>query len=269
MATAWEIISQVIGWIYFLAWTISFYPQLILNFRRKSVSGLSLDFLWLNLWGFSFYTVYNAAFYWNPVIQAQYRAQHNGNNNTVAPNDVFFPLHAVAITLLTILQTFIYKRAPGQRVSWIAYTYIAVTAIGFLVYVGLAATEKVEWINVLYYMSYVKLVVSFLKYCPQLYLNFVRRSTVGWSIVNILLDFTGGLLSILQLVIDCAVSGDWSGIQGNPAKLGLGLLSIFFDILFLLQHYVFYRGRRDPDLEARKGDESLEKGIETVENVKL
>ena len=35
----------------------SFYPQAILNFKRKSVVGLSLDFIWLNPVGFAAYTV--------------------------------------------------------------------------------------------------------------------------------------------------------------------------------------------------------------------
>jgi len=32
----------------------------------------------------------------------------------------------------------------------------------------------------------------------QVVMNFRRKSTIGWSIGNVLLDFTGGLLSILQ-----------------------------------------------------------------------
>ena len=32
-------------------------------------------------------------------------------------------------------------------------------------------------------------------------MNFRRRSTVGWSIGNVLLDFTGGALSILQMFL--------------------------------------------------------------------
>lgn len=34
-----------------------------------------------------------------------------------------------------------------------------------------------------------------------MYLNFRRKSTVGWSIGNVLLDFTGGSLSILQMFL--------------------------------------------------------------------
>lgn len=27
MADGWEVLSQIVGWIYFLAWNFSFYPQ--------------------------------------------------------------------------------------------------------------------------------------------------------------------------------------------------------------------------------------------------
>ena len=36
------IFSDVIGWAYFVAWSISFYPQVFLNFYRRSVIGLNL-----------------------------------------------------------------------------------------------------------------------------------------------------------------------------------------------------------------------------------
>ena len=48
-------------------------------------------------------------------------------------------------------------------------------------------------------MGYFKLSISFLKYLPQFYWNYKRKSTVGWSIINIILDMTGGLFSFLQM----------------------------------------------------------------------
>ena len=51
-------LSVVFGWIYFVAWSISFYGQLIENFRRKSVKGLNFDFEIYNLVGFTGYTIY-------------------------------------------------------------------------------------------------------------------------------------------------------------------------------------------------------------------
>ena len=34
---------------------------------------------------------------------------------------------------------------------------------------------------------------------------------------------------------------DWKSIFGDPTKFGLGLFSVCFDLLFVLQHYILYR----------------------------
>ena len=79
------------------------------------------------------------------------------------------------------------------------------------------------------------------KFAPQVYLHFQKKSTVGWSITMIFFDLIGGISSILQMVAISYNENDWSSFIGNPTKFGAGLLSILFDILFILQHYVFYR----------------------------
>lgn len=101
----------------------------------------------------------------------------------------------------------------------------------------------------MYTFSWVKLTVTVVKYMPQAWANYQRKSTVGWSIGQLNLDFIGGILSILQLIIDSSLQDDWSGITGNPVKLGLGNVSIFFDVVFMTQHYVLYRqaGHEDND----------------------
>lgn len=67
------------------------------------------------------------------------------------------------------------------------------------------------------------------------------------GIWQILLDFTGGTLSDLQLVFDCWDMNDWTGITGNLAKFFLGFVSIVFDTIFMLQHYVLYPDNYDND----------------------
>ena len=84
------------------------------------------------------------------------------------------------------------------------------------------------------------------KYIPQVVANFRRKSTIGWSIYQQLLDFSGGLLSLLQLVIDSSLQADWSGLTGNPIKFGLSNISLFFDIIFILQHFVLYGPVEEP-----------------------
>lgn len=95
-------ISATIGWVYFAAWSISFYPQIIVNFKRKSVVGLSFDFLALNQVGHTLYAIFNIGLYWIPSIQEEYFRRHPRGLNPVLLNDVLFSIHATALTLVTI-----------------------------------------------------------------------------------------------------------------------------------------------------------------------
>lgn len=99
----------------------------------------------------------------------------------------------------------------------------------------------------IYTLSYVKLVITVVKYVPQAWVNYKRKSTVAWSIVQILLDLTGGILSLVQLILDSSFQSDWSGVTGNPIKFLLSNVTIFFDLVFVVQHYVLYRGAVDDD----------------------
>jgi cystinosin len=44
-------ISAVFGWIYTFCWSLSFYPQPLLNYRRRSTTGTTIDFPFLNCLG--------------------------------------------------------------------------------------------------------------------------------------------------------------------------------------------------------------------------
>jgi uncharacterized protein with PQ loop repeat len=83
-----NILIQIVGWIYFAAWSISFYPQIILNFRRKSVVGLNFDFLALNIFGHSCYAIFNLCMYTSPDVQHQYHVLHPHGVLPVLLNDV-------------------------------------------------------------------------------------------------------------------------------------------------------------------------------------
>jgi len=158
---------------------------------------------------------------------------------------VFFAVHAFIISSVALWQTWVYKRDYNQKISSNAGSLILTSALGIVVLIAAIYFDYAEWIDLMYYLSYIKLTVSFVKYVPQVYLNYKRQSTVGWSIHNILLDFTGGVLSISQLLLDAYLADDWNGVSEDPAKLGLGLLSIAFDFIFMAQHYIFYRDRTD------------------------
>ncbi|VEU33705.1 unnamed protein product [Pseudo-nitzschia multistriata] len=278
LSPPYRSVSAAIGYVYFLAWSVSFYPQVISNFKRKSVEGLSPDFVVLNVIGFACYTAYNASFFWNTTIQEEYKRRFGPDAEiTVQSNDVAFAIHALVLSFVTFCQiiyyNYFYCPGPTGEIDRRTRTVIQLSRPVLAVIVGIVAIcvgypalvllgkgssssskndnldvllgdddalARFNWLDFLYLLSYIKIFISLIKYIPQVVLNVRRKSTVGWSIWNILLDFTGGTLSDLQLVLDCANAKDFSGITHNKAKLALGSLSIVFDIIFLVQHYCLY-----------------------------
>ena len=86
--------------------------------------------------------------------------------------------------------------------------------------------------------GYCKAAITFVKYVPQVYLNWKRQSTVGWSLENVLLDFTGGTFSFIQIIVDAKgrgkpvfAGGDDAGF--NIVKFILSVMSMFFDLIFM------------------------------------
>lgn len=249
-STIAQYASSILGWTYFAVWSISFYPQMYLNWRRRSVAGLSFDFELLNLLGFTAYAIFNWELFFNETVRAEYAQRHDGHKSLVQANDVVFAAHGAIITALTIFQCFVYE-GDGQRVSYpvlgASITVILFSITSFIaIKLNLLPTStsftELDW---LYWLSMVKLGVSIAKYIPQVMLNHRRRSTVGWNIYNVLCDFSGGILSISQLFVDVSIDHSWKGVVGDPVKLALGLLSLFFDVIFMAQHYCLYN--RQPE----------------------
>ncbi|XP_067824147.1 cystinosin-like [Heptranchias perlo] len=238
-SSALKTINQAIGWIYFLAWSISFYPQVLENWRRKSVIGLSFDFLALNLTGHLAYGVFNIGLFWIPYIKNQFLQRNPEGVNPVEANDVFFSLHAILLTAITIWQCCIYERG-AQKVSQFATGLLVGSWLFALIVLIMALADQITWLQLLYYFSYIKLGIVLVKYVPQAYMNYRRKSTVGWCIWNVLLDFTGGIFSLLQMFLQSYNNDEWMLIFGDPTKFGLGLISMLFDVVFLVQHYCLY-----------------------------
>eukprot|EP01134_Creolimax_fragrantissima_P001987 CFRG1987T1 len=240
-----EFFSTVIGWCYFIAWSVSFYPQCIDNYRRKSVAGLSFDFVYLNLMGWICYAIYNVGLYSVPVLRNEYLEKYPGSDIPVKTNDVFFAIHAFLLTAFQLFYQMNIYDSGGQYLSRSAKFGLMIMG-GVAVISALCASFGITtMLSFATNLSFLKVIITITKYIPQALYNYQRKSTVGWSIHNILLDITGGLLSIFQMLLIAYNLNDISGFFGNPAKFALGLVSIAFDVLFIIQHYVLYRHTRD------------------------
>ena len=252
-----RIISSCIGYTYFLSWSVSFYPQVFLNYHRKTTTGFSTDFAILNVVGFACYAIYNGFFFWNKTVQQEYRDRHGdqdigSDSNAVESNDVAFAFHAFILSCVQFGQILYYNssterqrricRCTSSQLSPWTIIFLAGATIlciidAILVYFKIHGLLLIDY---LYMLSSIKLVITIIKYIPQVRLNYERKSTMGWNVWNVLLDFTGGTLSLIQLLLDAVVMNDFSAITGNWVKFGLSFVSIFFDVIFIMQHYIFY-----------------------------
>ncbi|KYG43286.1 hypothetical protein M433DRAFT_365261, partial [Acidomyces richmondensis BFW] len=99
--------GRLCGWLYVFAWSLSFYPQPLLNARRRTTHGLTPDFPLLNCFGFTCYTISTAVFLYSPTIRSQYAARHPASPEpTVRFNDLAFGVHAWLLCVLVYSQFF-------------------------------------------------------------------------------------------------------------------------------------------------------------------
>lgn len=240
------VFYQCLGWFAFAAWSCSFYPQVILNFRRKSVVGLNFDFVLLNLTKHSSYLIYNCCLYFSPTVQRQYHEKYGSSELIpVATSDVAFSIDAVTLTAFTAYQILIYERG-GQKVSITARVIStgAWTAVGVCL---LISWPNGRWLWLASVFNLIQVAMTLIKYIPQVYMNFRRKSTLGWSIGNILLDLSGGLANLFQMGVQSIDQDSVENFSGNIGKLLLSLVVVAFDLVFVVQHYLLYNETKIPD----------------------
>ena len=166
---------DVIGWIYFVAWSLSFYGQLILNYRLKryihrlcSVEGMNLDYLAMNVTGFTFYSLYCSYGYFFP--------DGHLSTGTVDLNDLLFAYHAIIVTLLTAVQAFIYPHGLNRimkktvafliflwafSIFYAALTFVQVkTNLGLRNHTAISKGERVQHHGVLQAINFLSEISS-------------------------------------------------------------------------------------------------------------
>ncbi len=239
---------------------------MLLNHRRRSTIGLSPDFQILNVFGFIAYSIYNASLLYWPAVRLEYQWRNLVEENLVQVNDLVFALHAATLTSITIIQIGYYDWRHGKQLPHISiylflfFSLLAISVYSWLIYWSDQRNRHNApwtWLDLVQLLGYLKLIITAIKYLPQAWANCRNQSTDGWSIENVLLDFTGGFLSMVQLLMDCVATGDWIGIVDAPGKFGLSILSMSYDIFFMVQHYILYT-TPFPEIESREPPQSPE-----------
>ncbi|WVF71616.1 hypothetical protein IAT40_006424 [Kwoniella sp. CBS 6097] len=290
----WNAVVSICGVAYFIAWSYSFYPQIILNYKRKTTTGLSPDFIYLNPLGFLALTIWSWGAYFSPIARRQYQERHDGHLPQISKSDLAFSLHAFLISSITLIQVWWYARRSSQHsingqgerereplirrtsqeageaddtnkvdfLSPIAPTKPSIPCRLALVGLFLAASisailvwsGKTEFLDWLYLVSSIKLFISAVKYIPQVVLNYRLRSVDGFAIGQIICDLIGSVLSFAQLVISSTF------IDHHPSGIIANPAKLGLSFLSLTFDSVFIAQKYWFFAGSGKGEEEVEGG---------
>ena len=100
------------------------------------------------------------------VFQKEYTSRHPKGELPVKINDVLFSFHAIAMNCVFIFQCLFYERAE-QRISPSMATLLMGLWVSIVGVLFLAVAERVSWLQYLYFLSYIKVGTTPIKYTPQ------------------------------------------------------------------------------------------------------
>ena len=148
------------------------------------------------------------------------------------------------------MQYLCYERG-GQKPSRVAWALVG----GALASAAVAAAVTLPRGQVLRFVtlfSYLQLAFTTFKYFPQMMHNFRRKTCFGWSLGMVALDMSGSVLSLLQMVLQSLADGTTSNFLGDPGKWGLSVLSVVYDLVFVIQYCVYGSTPSEGDLQRKQ-----------------
>ena len=228
-----SILNSLCGWIYAAAFLGGYFFISFEIYQKKTSAGLSWNYFVLSLLGYLYYLFY---FFWGMESQSSDIA------SSIHFQDFLFIICSVLWHGIVYFQMRMYPGCSENRVSWV-YAGLCALSFGSIFIVYAITGDAVETMT---FMGTLKTIFSVYMLIPQAILNWKRKSTYGWSVLNCILDVFAGLFSIVQVMIDYW-GLDLPVTQRGPrdlniAKLSLGLVCVVFDILFIYQHFYLYRG---------------------------
>lgn len=242
-------LSHTIGWAYVFIWGLSNYPTIISNIRFKSVQGISIDYMFFNAFGFLLYVLYTGSMYCSPLVREEFKLEVGGYP-LIKLNDLIFGCHNLFTNLIILSQAFFwnFKRNDNQKLSRSAKIIISII-FGYLVFGGLyihhnhkwePVPDSFNWVYIFTSLGLIKIFMSVCKNIPQILYNYNRKSTHGWPILMVWLDFVGAFLSFIQLLLDSYEVGNMMAVFDNLPKFLLAIQVFIADAVFFTQHYWLY-----------------------------
>ncbi|QLL31103.1 hypothetical protein HG536_0A09200 [Torulaspora globosa] len=264
MVKKWKA-EDALGFIYVWAWSVSMYPPIITNWKQKSSTAVSKDFAVLNTTGY-FYLLISLTlqlYLWLPApLSVKDGRKPVDTRPKVTQFDFWYCLHGCVMNLVLVSQVIYGKKLwkfkadnhqirmrPYYHKFWIiSLVVFAMLTVRFgfqIFFQGWDNQRTLSYCNSLFVL---KISMSLIKNMPQAFHNYERKSLKGFAIQSVMLDITGGVTSLLQLVSQISNDQGFSAttLAANFGKIGLALVTLVFDFIYVSQWLIY----RDAELGA-------------------
>ena len=226
---------KICYWVCLSCWSLSYYGQLVLNNKSKSVKGYSLDYCLFNLIGFFVYSITCIFSFIDEV-----------NTNQISIGNLVFSIHGLILSAVLFKQTLLYS-SDNQDESFSSFSLYSFTSIITMLSI-LLFCEKVDSLydpNILSKDQNFKfnseslsgviiIYCTFFKYLSQLLLNYKNTSTIGFSSINVYLELSGSVFCLAQGIISAINNEDF-----NIVKCIICSFSFAFSFIFIIQRLIY------------------------------
>jgi len=259
-----EIAALLWGWLYNLIWALSYYPQIIKNWQRRSVDGLSIDMILFNLFGYFMYSLFNLSLYFDDPLRDDYMKEFDARQHPVFLYDLLLCIHNVLATAVELGQIFMYRESSRSASSG-CLLILTLWILIVVVLVMLKIFNVLTLLLLVALLGYFKMGASTIKYFPQAYMNYKQAAVTGLSMPFVFLDMAGGVFCVLNIILLAALSNTFAEVIGNVPKLTVGIVSIIFPLVFILQRYLFYGKESSEASEQEKEERQSLKSIDQLD----
>lgn len=228
-----EILSQLCGYSQMVLWC---WGMIVIPYeciKIKSSRGLSKDFMLNNAIGFTFMAFQDMFGFFSQ--NASYASE-------VHISDILLSFCGCGFGYLGSVIVFLIPSEVPNNITWLSIvpnTIAIALYIGWWSFFGDQAAAILAGSN--------KAVLSLIAYIPQIILVIRNKTTMGWSMVGVWVDFGGGALAIFQIITDYYNTGRGTGFfnELNWGKFLLNVLSCGCSSVFFFQHYWIYKPKKE------------------------
>lgn len=199
---------------------------------------------------------------YNEEVRNEYMLKYDGKLPILSISDISYAFHGLSLLVILLSQIIFGNRWYGfenkrQHLRIHRITKIIVFLILIiLLYNHFFDESMFKHLNLALNLAYFKIITSLIKYIPQVTHNYRRKSMYGISPQQIYLDLLGVIFCVSEFIIKNDLPM-FDAINSNRGKLGIIVVTTFFDTIFLVQIYIY--GTEQKDIAKFEKFEKLEK----------